>query len=97
MEYFDIDTIKTKPDQWSPFCGGPGLWHLLFSIAWNCRDGALVSYLLRVVLFTFQLFFHVVCAKVTMFRNHALLKHRYGEPKTAEEAFLSSSIFEKTR
>ena len=70
-----------------PVLWGPGLWHLLFSIAWNCRDGALVSYLLRVVLFHVPTLLPCRLCQGHYVRNHALLKHRYGEPKTAEEAF----------
>ena len=66
---------------------GPGLWHILFSIAWNCRAPQALPDLLRVILFSVPTLLPCRLCQQHYVRNHSSLKRMYGEPRTAEEAF----------
>ena len=71
-----------EPTMW-----GPGLWHILFSITWNCRNPQELPDLLRVILFSVPTLLPCRLCQQHYVRNHSSLKRRYGEPSTAEEAF----------
>ena len=70
-----------------PTLWGPGLWHLLFSIAWQCHDKVLPD-LLRVILYHVPTLLPCQQCQDHYVRNHLTLRKRHGEPTTACEAFV---------
>lgn len=67
-----------------PTLWGPGLWHLLFSIAWNATD---LDKLTRVVFYFVPQLLPCFKCQDHYVENHAVLKRRYGEPRTCKEVF----------
>lgn len=70
-----------KPTLW-----GPGLWHLMLSIAWNCREVDFPT-LLRVLLHDIPFLLPCALCQQHYVRNHAALVRRHGEPKDPAAAF----------
>lgn len=64
-----------KPTLW-----GPGLWHLMLSISWNCREEDLPT-LLKVLLHDIPALLPCARCRSHYVRSHATLKRRFGEPK----------------
>lgn len=69
-----------KPALW-----GPGLWHLMFSITWNCRDHESTPALMRVIFYHIPTLLPCKLCQEHYVKHRGGLNRRLGEPKTSAE------------
>ena len=70
-----------------PTLWGPGLWHLLFSITWNCKDDNEFAAAKRIALVHVPLLLPCKLCQNHYVRNNASLTRRLGQPKNPTELF----------
>jgi hypothetical protein len=70
-----------------PALWGPGLWHLLFAITWNCKGGDAFATLKRIVLVHVPLLLPCQLCQNHYVRNNESLRRRLGEPNDPSKMF----------